>query len=53
VSNGDKIGLFLVIVGLGLPAGKASARLAKETGVPALAIGAAAGAVGHGLAGEL
>jgi uncharacterized membrane protein YkgB len=53
MSDSGKLGLFLVIVGLGLLTGKASARLATETGVPTLAISLVAGIVGHGLSGEL
>jgi hypothetical protein len=53
MSDGGKLGLFLVIVGLGLIAGKASAKLGRETGVPTLVISVLAGIVGHGLAGEL
>ena len=53
MSNGEKIGLLLVIVGLGVIAGKASTLLSRETGLPQVAIGLAAGIVGHGLAGEL
>jgi hypothetical protein len=53
MSDRDKIGLFLVIVGLGLLAEKASAKLAQETGLPTLAISVVAGIVGHGIAGEL
>jgi hypothetical protein len=53
MSDFDKIGLFLVIVGLGLVASKASAKLARETGVPRLAISVVAGIFGHGLAGQL
>ena len=53
MSDGEKLGLFVVIVGLGLVAGKASARLARETGLPTLLISVLAGIVGHGLAGEL
>jgi hypothetical protein len=53
MSGSDKIGLFLVIVGLALIAGKASAKLAQETGLPTLAISVVAGVVGHGIAAEL
>jgi hypothetical protein len=53
MSDGEKLGLFVVIVGLGLVGGKASARLARETGVPTLLISVLAGIVGHGLGGEL
>src|SRR6476619_7196358 len=38
MSDGEKLGLFLVIVGLGLIVGKASAKLGRETGVPTLGI---------------
>src|ERR1700674_4846049 len=53
MSDFDKIGLFLVIVGLGLLAGKASAKLAREAGVPTLAISIVAAIMGHGLSGAL
>jgi hypothetical protein len=53
MSDSDKFGLFLVIVGLGLLASKASARLGQEVGVPALVITAFAGIVSHGIAREL
>jgi hypothetical protein len=53
MGDGEKIGLFLAIGGLAVIAGKASARLARETGIPAIVIGIAAGIVGHGLTGEL
>ena len=53
MSDAEKLGLFFVIVGLGLIVGNASAKLAGETGVPTLAISVLAGIVGHGLAGEL
>jgi multisubunit Na+/H+ antiporter MnhG subunit len=53
MSDSDKLGLFLVIVGLGLVASKASSRLAQEVGVPALVITVFAGIVGHGIAREL
>ena len=53
MSDFDKFGLFLVIVGLGLLTGKASAKLARETGFPTLAISVVAGIFGHGLSGEL
>jgi hypothetical protein len=53
MSDFDKAGLFLVIVGLGLLAGRASAKLARETGVPRLAISVVAGILGHGLSGQL
>ena len=53
MSDSEKIGLFLFIVGLGLLAGRASTKLAKETGVPQLAITLIAGIIGHGIAGEL
>lgn len=48
-----KLGLFVAIVGLGLVAEEASAKLARETGMPTLLISVLAGIVGHGLAGEL
>jgi hypothetical protein len=53
MSDGEKLGLFFVIVGLGLIVGKASSKLATETGLPTLAISVLAGIIGHGLAGEL
>jgi uncharacterized membrane protein YkgB len=53
MSDSDRIGLFLVIVGFSLLAGKASAKLARETGLPTLVISVVAGVVGHGLAGGL
>ncbi len=49
MSDGEKIGLFVVIVGLGLLAGKASVKLARETGLPTLLISVVAGVVGHEL----
>ncbi len=53
MSDTEKIGLFLAIVGLALLSGKASAKLAREIGVPALLISLVGGAIGHRLAGEL
>jgi hypothetical protein len=53
MNDRDKLGLFLIIVGLGFVAGKASAKLARETGLPTLVISVLAGIVAHGLAGEL
>lgn len=53
MSDSEKIGLFVIVVGLGLLAGKASAKLARETGLPTLLISVLAGVVGHGLADEL
>jgi hypothetical protein len=53
MSDGEKLGLFCVIVGLGLIVGKASAKLASKTGVPTLVISVLAGIIGHGLAGEM
>jgi hypothetical protein len=53
MSESEKLGLFLVTVGLGLLATKASQKLARETGFPALLISVLAGAVGHGIAREL
>jgi hypothetical protein len=52
MSDQEKLGLFLLIVGLGLIAGRASAKLAQEIGVPQLAITVLAGAIGHGIANE-
>lgn len=52
MSDFDKVGLFLVIVGLGLLASKASAKLARETGVPRFAITVVAGMFGHGLSSQ-
>jgi len=51
MSDSDKLGLFLVIVGLGLIASKASAKLAQEMGLPTLAVILVAGIVGHAIAG--
>ena len=48
----EKLGLFVIIVGLGLVAGKASAKLVRETGLPTPMMSVLAGVVGHGLAGE-
>jgi len=45
----DKLILFVVIVGLSILAGKASAKLARETGVPALVIGTVGGVAGHAI----
>jgi hypothetical protein len=53
MSDREKLGLFVIIVGLGLVTGRASARLARETGLPTVVISLLAGVVGHGLAGEL
>jgi hypothetical protein len=49
MSDGEKIGLFLLLVGLGVVSGKLSARLAREVGLPKLAVAAAVAIVGHGL----
>jgi hypothetical protein len=40
----------VLVIALGVLAGKASARLARETGVPAALITGAAGIIGQGLA---
>jgi hypothetical protein len=52
MSDSEKIGLFVILVGLGLISGKVSAKLARETGLSTLVIALLAGAVGHGLASE-
>lgn len=52
MSDSERIGLFVVLVGLGLVSGKVSAKLARETGVSTLALALLAAAVGHGLASE-
>lgn len=49
----QKLALFALIVGLSILAGKASARLARETGISALLIGAAGGGAGHLIAAKL
>jgi hypothetical protein len=53
MSNTEQIGLFLLIVAVGVIAGKAAARLARETGIPQLAIAGAASLAGHLLAREI
>jgi len=53
VSDGEKLGLIVLLVGLGLISGKVSAKLAKETGLSTLLIAALAGAAGHGLSNKL
>jgi hypothetical protein len=53
MSDSEKIGVFVLLVGLGLLSGKLSARLAAGLGVPPLAVALAAAVVGHGLSGEL
>jgi hypothetical protein len=52
MSDRDKLGLFVILVGLSLISGKVSAKLARETGLSTLVIAVLAGAVGHGLANE-
>lgn len=52
MSDTGRVGLFLAIIGLALLAEKASARLAREIGVPALLINLVGGAIGHRLAEE-
>lgn len=53
MSDMEKVGLFFAIVGLALLSGKASTKLAREIGAPALLISLVGGAIGHRLAGEL
>ena len=53
MSDTAKIGLFLAIIGLALLSAKASAKLAREIGAPALLVSLVGGAIGHGLASEL
>jgi hypothetical protein len=53
MSDSEKIGLFILIVGLGLFAGRLSATLAREIGIPALAISVTAGLAGHLVAADL
>jgi hypothetical protein len=48
----EKIGLFLAIIGLAVLSGKASAKLAREVGIPALLISVVGGAIGPRLAEE-
>lgn len=52
MSDRDKLGLFVILVSLGLVSGKVSTRLARETGLSTLVVAVLAGAVGHGLANE-
>jgi hypothetical protein len=52
MSDTEKIGLFVILVGLGIVTGRVSARLARETGLSTLAIALLAGVIGHGLADE-
>jgi hypothetical protein len=53
MSDMEKVGLFIAIIGLALLSGKASAKLAREIGVPTLLISLVGGAIGHRLAEEL
>jgi hypothetical protein len=53
MSQRDQLILFLVVVGLGVVASRASTKLAQEVGLPVLAITVAAGVVGHVIAREL
>ena len=47
MSDFQKASLFVVLVGLSIAGGKASAKLAREIGVPALALSIGAGLLGH------